>query len=281
MRVDGGRTGVGDCNGRRRCATGARGRWGRRRSGGLQVAQQRCHAIVVAAGGLGHCGKVGNNSRNAVWSASLKKSYQVGHQVVAAISRGWPSWIGWSGRGCHCRRRCCGGRSRRGRRRWACRRIRRHGGGLRRRHHTRIAPAIRHQVVACHVRRICGELLHRCVDFAGIVGLQAVDQRVRRGARRAIGPKFVPEARRPQAALRLIEGVRIGLEGLYLLDQSGNVALNPLFSIVVAICPRWLLSWIHCVTKVVCAALSWNGAAGVLRAGSGVGLNSACTPVSP
>ena len=25
--------------------------------------------------------------------------------------------------------------------------------------------------------------------------------------------------------------------------------VKPLFSIVVAICPRWLLSWIHCVMK--------------------------------
>src|SRR5260370_1352963 len=44
------------------------------------------------------------------------------------------------------------------------------------------------------------------------------------GARRAIGPKFVPEACRIEPALRLIEGVRIGFEGLDLLDQSGNVA---------------------------------------------------------
>ena len=57
--------------------------------------------------------------------------------------------------------------------------------------------------------------------------------------------------------------------------------VKPLFSIVVAICPRWLLSWIHCVMNVVWSALSWNGAGGVFRAGSGVGLKIACTPASP
>jgi hypothetical protein len=35
--------------------------------------------------------------------------------------------------------------------------------------------------------------------------------------------KFVPESRRPKAALRLIEAVRVILEGLYLLDESRNV----------------------------------------------------------
>ena len=98
-----------------------------------------------------------------------------------------------------------------------------HGRRLRRRHHRRIASAIRHDVIASDVRGVGGELLYRCVDFAGIVGLQTLDQRVRRGARRAVGPEFVPEARRPQAALSLVEGARISRVGLYLLDQSGNV----------------------------------------------------------
>ena len=40
----------------------------------------------------------------------------------------------------------------------------------------------------------------------------------------AVGPEFVPEARRPQAALSLVEGIRIGRVGLDLLHQSGDVA---------------------------------------------------------
>ena len=71
------------------------------------------------------------------------------------------------------------------------------GRRLRRHHHIRVAPAIRHPVIARHVRRVRCELLYRCVDFPGIVRLQTLDQRARRGARRAIGPKLVPEARRP------------------------------------------------------------------------------------
>ena len=63
-----------------------------------------------------------------------------------------------------------------------------------------------------------------CVDLAGILRLQSLDQRVRRRPRRAVGPQFVPEPRREQAALSLVEGVGIGLEGLDLLHQSGDVA---------------------------------------------------------
>ena len=53
--------------------------------------------------------------------------------------------------------------------------------------------------------------------------LQTLDQCGRRSARRAVCPEFVPEPRREQAALRHIEGVRIVIEGLYLLDQPGDV----------------------------------------------------------
>ena len=54
--------------------------------------------------------------------------------------------------------------------------------------------------------------------------LQPLDQRGCRGARRAVGPEFVPEARRPQPALRLIERIRVSGVGLDLLHQSGDVA---------------------------------------------------------
>ena len=56
--------------------------------------------------------------------------------------------------------------------------------------------------------------------------LQALDQRARCRTRRAVGAKLVPEPRRPQPALRLIEGVGIGRVGLDLLDQSGNIAVE-------------------------------------------------------
>ena len=53
--------------------------------------------------------------------------------------------------------------------------------------------------------------------------LQALDQGIRRGTRGAVGAQLVPEARGIKAALRLVEGVRIGLEGLDLLHQRGGV----------------------------------------------------------
>src|SRR5215831_16026788 len=102
----------------------------------------------------------------------------------------------------------------------------RHGCCLGCRYYIRIAPAIRHEVIARHVRSVRCELVRRRADFPGIMRLQTLDQRGRRRARRAIRPKFVPEARRPQAALRLIEGIRIVRVGLYLLDQSGNVTVE-------------------------------------------------------
>ncbi len=71
-----------------------------------------------------------------------------------------------------------------------------HGRRLRRRHHSGVGPAIRHEVIGAHVRRVRCELLHRSVDLPGIVRLQTFDQRGRRGARRAVCPKFVPEPRR-------------------------------------------------------------------------------------
>src|SRR5207253_10764862 len=83
---------------------------------------------------------------------------------------------------------------------------RRHGRCLRGSHHIRIGPAIRHQVIGPHVRGVRRELFYRCGDLPGIVRLQTLDQRGRRRARRAIGPEFVPEARREQTALRHIEG---------------------------------------------------------------------------
>ena len=116
-------------------------------------------------------------------------------------------------------RTAAGGRGR-------CRRIRRHRGRLRCRHHVRIGSPIRHQVVARDVRRIGRKLLRRGVDLPGVVGLQPLDQRARGRASRSVGPKLVPEARRPQAALRLVEGVRAGLESLDLLDQPGDVAVE-------------------------------------------------------
>ena len=62
----------------------------------------------------------------------------------------------------------------------------RHGCCLGCRYYIRIAPAIRHEVIARHVRSVRCELLRRCVDFPGIVRLQTLDQRGRRRARRAI-----------------------------------------------------------------------------------------------
>ena len=106
VHVDWSRTGIGSCNRRHRCA---RNSWGCRRDGRLhglvvcgdginggyqrrrnsaarlprrtcqQVGQQRCHAIVVGAGGLGHRREVGKDRRKAVLAASLEKSYQVSH----------------------------------------------------------------------------------------------------------------------------------------------------------------------------------------------------------
>ena len=61
-----------------------------------------------------------------------------------------------------------------------------HGCCLGCRYYIRIAPAIRHEVIARHVRSVRCELLRRCVDFPGIVRLQTLDQRGRRRARRAI-----------------------------------------------------------------------------------------------
>jgi hypothetical protein len=127
VHVDRSRTGVGSCNRRRRCA---RNSWGRRRSGRLhglivcgdgssggyqrrrnsaarlprrtrqQVGQQRCHAIVMGAGGLGHRREIGEDRREAVLTASLEKSYQVSYQVVPTISRSRHASIGWPSRRC-------------------------------------------------------------------------------------------------------------------------------------------------------------------------------------
>ena len=83
--------------------------------------------------------------------------------------------------------------------------------------------AIRHEIVAREVRRVRCELLGGCADFSGILRLQALDQCIRRRARGAVRPQLVPETRRVQAALGLVESTRMGREGLDLLHQPGNV----------------------------------------------------------
>jgi hypothetical protein len=104
--------------------------------------------------------------------------------------------------------------------------IRCDGRRLRGGYDVRVGPAIRLEVVARHVGRVHRKLLDGRVDLAGILRMQAVDQRIRRRARGAVTAQLIPEPSRVQASLGLIEGVGIGLIGLDLLDQSGNVALE-------------------------------------------------------
>src|SRR5262249_1092327 len=75
-------------------------------------------------------------------------------------------------------------------------------------------PASRVRVGARRGGGVGRERLRRGFAPPGVGGLQPLDRRVRRRARRSVRPKLVPEARRPQAALRLIEGVRTACECL-------------------------------------------------------------------
>src|SRR5262249_51838732 len=98
--------------------------------------------------------------------------------------------------------------------------IRRHRSRLRRRNDVGIGAAVRLEIIASDIRRVGGELLDRRVDLAGILRLKAVNQRLGRNPGGAVNPEFVPEARRPQAALRLVEGVGIFRKSLDLLHQA-------------------------------------------------------------
>ena len=100
------------------------------------------------------------------------------------------------------------------------------GRSLRGCHDVVIGRVIRLEIVAREVRRVRCELLGGCADLSGIVRLQTLDQCIRRRAGGAVRPQLVPETRRIQFALRLIESTRIGREGLDLLHQPGNVAIE-------------------------------------------------------
>ena len=55
---------------------------------GLQIAEQSRKTVAVAAAGrLNQLLKIRNDSRSAVVTASLKKRDQVGHKMVAAVTR--------------------------------------------------------------------------------------------------------------------------------------------------------------------------------------------------
>ena len=77
--------------------TGRR-RW---RSGRLQIAQQGRETIIILhAGSMGQCRKIGDHGRHAVLATTLEESDQVSHQMVSAIARASPSRLGRSGGRC-------------------------------------------------------------------------------------------------------------------------------------------------------------------------------------